>query len=107
MYADNCARCHGEQLEGEPNWQVRRASGRLPAPPHDDNGHTWHHPDKDLLEMTKYGMARFIGQNYESDMPAYAGVLSDKEIAAIFAYIRSEWSAKPRAYQARLNKRVR
>src|SRR4051812_32095664 len=58
IYAARCASCHGEKLEGQPNWQLRDASGRLPAPPHDAKGHTWHHPDEVLFRITKYGVAK-------------------------------------------------
>ena len=40
LYADNCASCHGANLEGQPNWQSPDADGVLPAPPHDGTGHT-------------------------------------------------------------------
>jgi mono/diheme cytochrome c family protein len=33
VYETHCAACHGAQLEGQPNWQVRLPNGRLPAPP--------------------------------------------------------------------------
>src|SRR5690242_532122 len=56
VYAEYCASCHGEKLEGQPNWQRRLPNGRLPAPPHDESGHTWHHPDDHLFEVTKYGL---------------------------------------------------
>jgi mono/diheme cytochrome c family protein len=36
----------------------------------------------------------------ESDMPAFAGVLSDEEIRAVLAFIRSTWPEKEREYQA-------
>ena len=43
VYADQGGACHGANLEGQPNWRQRRADGLLPAPPHDETGHTWHH----------------------------------------------------------------
>src|SRR5689334_20690026 len=46
IYDEHCARCHGANLEGQPNWRHRLPSGRMPAPPHDPTGHTWHHSDK-------------------------------------------------------------
>ena len=40
VYASFCAGCHGANFEGQPNWQKRLPLGNLPAPPHDDSGHT-------------------------------------------------------------------
>jgi len=45
VYAARCASCHGANLEGQPNWQQELPTGGLPAPPHDETGHTWHHND--------------------------------------------------------------
>jgi mono/diheme cytochrome c family protein len=93
LYANHCAACHGANLQGQPNWRDRMANGRLPAPPHDKTGHTWHHPDPLLVDMIKNGLVpgRTAPPGYESDMPAYDGVLSDDEIIAIIAYIKSTW----------------
>jgi mono/diheme cytochrome c family protein len=67
----------------------------MPAPPHDDSGHTWHHPDHVLFGITKYGLAApYAPPGYESDMPAFAGTLSDDEIRAVLAYIATHWSAE-------------
>lgn len=100
VYVEACASCHGAELEGQPNWRVRRADGRLPAPPHDETGHTWHHADQQLFDMTKQGVEAFAPEGYESDMPAFAEVLSDDEIWAVLAYIKSTWPETIRAQQA-------
>src|ERR1700757_2322872 len=60
VYAQQCASCHGENLEGQPNWRVRLPNGRLPAPPHDATGHTWHHGDKELFSMIKTGIPEIV-----------------------------------------------
>lgn len=91
LYERECASCHGAQLEGQPNWRMRKADGRLPAPPHDQSGHTWHHPDEVLHALTKYGPAAVVGNDYETDMPAYEELLSDEEITAVLSYIKSTW----------------
>ena len=92
VYVQHCASCHGAKLEGQPNWRKRLANGRLPAPPHDANGHTWHHPDELLFGITKYGLVPpYAPAAYASDMPAFAGVLGDDEIRAVLAYIQSRW----------------
>ena len=64
VYVEHCASCHGRNLEGEPNWRYRRADGTLPAPPHDETGHTWHHSDEHLFRMTKEGPAAVVGKGY-------------------------------------------
>jgi len=96
IYANNCAACHGEALQGQTNWRERLPNGRLPAPPHDKTGHTWHHPDAMLVDMVKNGLVpgKTAPPGYESDMPAYAGILTDEEIVAVLAYIKSSWPPK-------------
>ena len=100
LYARYCAACHGAELQGEPDWQTRKPSGALPAPPHDASGHTWHHSDRQLFEITKHGMGAYAPPGWASDMPAFAGVLSDADIWAVLAYIKSHWPEQARTYQA-------
>lgn len=91
VYAEHCASCHGADLEGQPNWRQRRADGRLPAPPQDETGHTWHHPPEQLFAITKHGPAALAGGGYRSDMPGFEGTLSDNEIWAVLSFIKSRW----------------
>jgi len=95
VYAEHCASCHGAKLEGQPNWQRRLANGRLPAPPHDESGHTWHHPDSVLFVITKRGLVPpYAPADYQSDMPAFASKLSDHDIWAALAFIKSHWRSQ-------------
>lgn len=95
VYAQHCAACHGARLEGQPNWRGRGPDGRLPAPPHDESGHTWHHPDRMLFAITKSGLVPpYAPKGYESDMPAFGGKLSDEEIWTVLAYIKSHWKSR-------------
>lgn len=108
VYAAHCAACHGAQLEGQPNWRERDARGLLPAPPHDASGHTWHHPDEQLLAIVRDGLPRVIGQpDYRTSMPAYGGVLSDAEIVAVLSWIKSRWPADIRARHDAVNVQAR
>ena len=100
LYQENCASCHGANLEGQPDWRPRLPNGRLPAPPHDASGHTWHHTDRVLFDIVKRGPAAIVGAGYESDMPGYEGVLTDDEITSIVDYIKSTWPDKERAFQS-------
>ncbi len=106
LYAAHCAACHGANLEGQPDWQRRKPDGRLPAPPHDASGHTWHHADAQLFALTKQGLAPFAPRGYESEMPAYAGILGDDEIWAILAFVKSSWPTEIRARQHEITSRT-
>ena len=99
IYGQSCASCHGSNLEGQPNWRVRKADGTLPAPPHDETGHTWHHSDGHLFEVTKWGTEALVGGDYKSDMRGFADELDDGEIWAVLAYIKSQWPADVQAAQ--------
>lgn len=102
IYANSCASCHGAKLEGQANWQKRMENGRLPAPPHDASGHTWHHGDEMLFRTTKYGALSY-SPGYQTDMPAFEGRLTDEEIAASLAFIKSTWPPEIRSKQARID----
>lgn len=91
LYAENCAACHGANLEGQADWQSRDADGYLPAPPHDETGHTWHHPTEQLFAITKLGTEAIVGGGYKSNMAGFGDVLSDDDIYAILAFIKSTW----------------
>ncbi|WP_413463854.1 c-type cytochrome [Alloyangia pacifica] len=103
LYAETCAACHGANLEGQPNWRRPGPDGRLPAPPHDASGHTWHHPDDVLFRITKLGTAAVVGNGYESNMPGFGDQLTNAQIEAIFTYIKSTWPEELRAHQAEIS----
>jgi mono/diheme cytochrome c family protein len=99
VYAANCASCHGANLEGQPNWQQDLPTGGRPAPPHDATGHTWHHDDQSLFTTVKYGGQATSPQGYQSNMPAFGDSLSDNEIWATLAFIKSSWPPDIQAAQ--------
>jgi hypothetical protein len=94
------------RLEGQPDWQSRKPDGRMPAPPHDASGHTWHHPDDVLFEITRNGISAFAPPAYESDMPAF-GDLGDAEIRAVLAFIKSSWPEDIRHRHAAMSERAK
>ncbi|MGP6086465.1 c-type cytochrome [Antarctobacter jejuensis] len=107
LYAENCAACHGAQMEGQPDWQTPGADGIYPAPPHDAGGHTWHHSNSDLFDYTKSGGAEIVKRlglkSFKSGMPGFGETLSDEDIWNVLAYIRSTWPEREQEIQAGRN----
>ena len=104
VYEQRCAACHGARLEGQPNWRIRDAAGLLPAPPHDASGHTWHHPDAVLFDITKHGVAKAANlKDYQSSMPAFEGTLTDAQIVAVLSWIKAQWPQEIRKQQEAVN----
>ena len=103
LYQEHCATCHGAELEGQPNWRSPNPDGTLPAPPHDESGHTWHHGDRLLFDYVKHGGAETMASRgapgFKSAMPGFAVALSDDDIWDILAFLKSHWSSRARAYQ--------
>ena len=91
VYSEYCARCHGADGEGQANWQQPNPDGTWLAPPHNDTGHTWHHPDAQLLMTINDG---------RNQMPAFRDTLTPAQQAAVLAYIKTFWSKDHRAVQA-------
>lgn len=102
LYLDQCADCHGVALEGAENWDQPSEDGTFLPPAHDDTGHTWHHSDKVLFEYVKLGGVELFKDypDIVSNMPGFGDVLSDEEIWAIYAFIKSSWSDESREWQA-------
>ncbi|HEY5597859.1 MAG TPA: cytochrome c [Kiloniellales bacterium] len=106
LYETYCAACHGAGLQGQENWRQRGSDGLLPAPPHDATGHTWHHPDQQLLQITKLGTAALVGGDYKTTMIGFGDRLSDDDIQAILDYIKSHWPDEIRRRQAEITARA-
>lgn len=104
LYADTCASCHGARLEGQPDWRQPGPDGILPAPPHDETGHTWHHGDDLLFAYTRDGGAAALAargvSGFASGMPGFGDQLTDAEIGAVLGFIKSTWPEDIRAGQA-------
>ena len=101
LYEANCAACHGIIGEGEENWQNNNEDGTLRAPPHDSSGHTWHHPDQLLFQITSKG-----GKGLNSRMPAFDEKLTEEEITLTLEYIKTFWEPEHRESQADVTKRM-
>lgn len=100
VYAEHCAVCHGANLEGHPDWKEPNEDGSFRPPPHDETGHTWHHPDGLLIETIIGGGGRLPAELAGlSNMPAFGDVLTDDEVTAVLTYIKSSWPADIRQLQ--------
>jgi len=104
LYAENCASCHGPNLEGAEDWREYNPDGKLNPPPHDATGHTWHHTDTQIFIYTKLGGAKAMAEagveDFNSGMPAFGGLLTDEEIWEVLGFIKSTWPKKIRDAQA-------
>lgn len=89
LYAANCSRCHGTESGGNIK--------DIP-PPHNANGHTWHHPDQQLADIVLNGLDFAV--EGQPTMPAFKDELNPEQVQAILTYIKTWWTDEQRAYQA-------
>ena len=94
LYQANCASCHGADLAGAADWKTPKDDGSYPPPPHDSSGHTWHHPDRVLIEIIRDG-----SDFPQSRMPPFGDRLADEDIEAILEFIKTSWGPQEKAYQ--------
>jgi mono/diheme cytochrome c family protein len=97
LYQADCASCHGADLAGAPDWKTPNEDGSYPPPPHDSSGHTWHHPDRVLIEIIRDG-----SDFPQSRMPAFGDRLADQDIEAILEFIKASWGPQEKAYQGQV-----
>ena len=103
IYAARCAACHGARLQGQALWQMEDEDSWRRAPALDATGHAWLHPDRDLFQITRSGRYPSAKPDAKSAMPAFGQRLTDQQIAAALAYIKSHWPVALRVVQAALN----
>ncbi len=94
LYDRHCAACHGGATGGQ--------ISDIP-PPHNAEGHTWHHADCDLVDMTLHGMPPREGF---PAMPAFENELTEDEVEAILAHIKTWWEPDQREHQAEVTEQV-
>ena len=91
LYEAQCESCHG----GNSGGTIRDV-----PPRHNTNGHTWHHPDCVLKEITLNGLTNELAEPDAPKMPAFRDRLSDGEVTAILAYLKTWWTNEQRSWQA-------
>ena len=84
LYEGSCSQCHEAADNG---------TGRL-APPHGPQGHTWHHPNGEIIDIV-LGRLDYPGRA----MPSFQGKLSEEEVLAILAYLKTNWTPEQREFQ--------
>lgn len=99
VFETQCATCHGKNGEGQfPDAPMEPdITGRYGAPPHNDNGHTWHHDDDLLIQIVKKGGMGDPVHFYV--MPAFETILSDREIETVLSYIKTMWTSDQQKMQ--------
>ncbi len=91
VYATSCQPCHGDRYG-------KGTLGR--AHPHNEKGHTWHHPDAQLKEWILHGKP---GPGF-SVMPGFTYLMED-DVEAILGFIKTWWTAEQREMQADISRR--
>ncbi|MBI4328624.1 MAG: cytochrome c [Chloroflexi bacterium] len=95
LYNAQCLSCHGGATGG--------GLKDIP-PPHNANGHTWHHPDQQITDIVLNGFSFSLD---EPKMPAFKDKLTEEEVEAILAYIKTWWTPEQRQWQATVTAQTR
>lgn len=101
LYGEHCGLCHGMP---DGTALPANSSSAASAPPHDETGHTWQHPDYALFQLIRDGVA--VANCLPVDealMPRFRGIVSDQELVAILSYIKSTWPESVREHHDRVN----
>lgn len=99
LYANECASCHGNALEGQHGWRLAVFDSRTAAPPLNGTGHSSHHSDHMLLRTMRQAARPGFGHAG----PSLEGEYSDKEFRELLEWIKSHWPERERRYQKDLN----
>lgn len=93
LYTDYCQACHGVDGVGENFALPQAGQQQFIAPALDDTAHAWHHTDDDLKKTIREGSPR------TEKMPAWKALLSDHDLDALIAYMKSLWTPRELACQ--------
>ena len=88
-YLTNCQSCHGDR-EGAGNDGV--------APLHNEQGHTFHHPDAQLKDFILRGKP-------PGSMPAFGATLTEQQVEAILSLIKTWWTPADLEVQEDISRR--
>jgi mono/diheme cytochrome c family protein len=82
VYSARCASCHQSNGQG--------VSGAFPPL----IGTSWVENKGQIIRILLHGMQGEVvveGETYNGNMPAWGGILSDREIAAVITHVRQSW----------------
>jgi len=91
VYGRICANCHGSGLDGQLGWEEPLKDGSRLAPAHSTEGETWRKGDDTLFEVVKFGGETLRPDGKITRMPGFEEKLTDDEIWAVIAFIKSTW----------------
>lgn len=91
VYGRICANCHGTELDGQLGWEEPLKDGTRLAPAHSADGGTWKYADDSLFKVVKFGGESMKPDGGVSRMPGFDNKLTDEEIWAVIAFIKSTW----------------
>lgn len=100
IFERRCAKCHGENAQGEPDWRKANEDGTYPPPPLNGNAYAWHHTLDQLRSQIEAG-----SDVADGDMPSFKNKLSDADIDAVIAYFQSKWN--DHTYEVWLTRQLR
>lgn len=92
LYMPYCQSCHGADLAGQPDWDANYPTGNRPAVPLAGDSPIWRLSDQGIFQVIKYGGQASSPAEYQNNMPAYGDSLSDGNIWALVAFIKSRWT---------------
>lgn len=94
LYQQTCAVCHRADRSGNAQWRTPKDDGSYPPPPHDNSGHTWHHPDDVFVSIVLDGVP-----DVPWAMPTFRGKLTEQDVLSVLEYLKSEWGVDERYFQ--------
>jgi mono/diheme cytochrome c family protein len=104
VYKAYCAYCHGFKLDGKSEWFRRTEKDPEKSPALNEKGVAWRLSDKMLFDITKHGGQPYALPGVKSEMPAFEGVITDKQMVMSLDYVKGQWPEKLRAHQKRITK---
>ena len=90
LYNQYCVSCHMPNLSGAKNWKGKDKDGHNLSPPLNGSGHTWHHSDRLLHNIIKYGFVDLV-KDYKGKMLGFNDKMNDQQIDSVLTYLKSHW----------------